>query len=73
MTILCGPYRRRGSSRTDQCGFVLCLGTSNRIARVVDRTRKWVADQIAALELGIQTWQPWDRQLKRLRSEPICS
>lgn len=45
---------------------VLCLGTSNRIARVVDRTRV-VAAQIASLEVGSAEYKVWISQLERLQ------
>ena len=45
---------------------VLCLGTSNRIARVVDRTRV-VAAEIACLEVGSAEYKVWVSQLERLR------
>ncbi len=45
---------------------VLCLGTSNRIARVVDRTRV-VAKQVASLEVGSSEYKMWVSQLERLQ------
>jgi len=45
---------------------VLCLGTSNRIARVVDRTRV-VAAEIASLQPGNPEYQIWVNQLERLQ------
>jgi uncharacterized membrane protein len=45
---------------------VLCLGTSNRIARVVDRTRV-VTAEIATLETGSSEYQARVSQLERLR------
>jgi hypothetical protein len=45
---------------------VLCLGTSNRIARVVDRTRV-VAAQITSLEVGSAEYKVWVNQLERLQ------
>ena len=45
---------------------VLCLGTSNRIARVVDRTRV-VAAEIACLEVGSAEYKMWVSQLERLQ------
>ena len=45
---------------------VLCLGTSNRIARVVDRTRV-VAAEIAALGPESSEYHVWVSQLDRLR------
>jgi hypothetical protein len=45
---------------------VLCLGTSNRIARVVDRTRV-VATQIASLQAGSAEYKVWVSQLERLQ------
>jgi hypothetical protein len=45
---------------------VLCLGTSNRIARVVDRTRV-VTAEIATLETGSSEHQARVSQLERLR------
>ncbi len=45
---------------------VLCLGTSNRIARVVDRTRV-VAAEIASLHSGSPDYQVLVAQLERLR------
>ena len=41
---------------------VLALGTSNRLARVVDRTRI-VAAQLATFELGTADYQAWSAQL----------
>jgi len=45
---------------------VLALGTSNRLARVVDRTRV-VAAEVAALEPGNPLHQMWSAQLNPLR------
>src|SRR5947209_8273482 len=45
---------------------VLCLGTGNRIARVVDRTRV-VAAEIASLEAGSSEYQVRVSQLERLQ------
>ena len=45
---------------------VLALGTSNRLARVVDRTRV-VAKELAALEPGAPHHQSWAAQLERLQ------
>jgi len=45
---------------------VLCLGTGNRIARVVDRTRV-VAAEIACLEAGSSEYQVRVSQLERLQ------
>ncbi len=45
---------------------VLALGTSNRLARVVDRTRV-VAAELAALEPGSPHYQPWAAQLAPLQ------
>jgi uncharacterized protein DUF2721 len=44
---------------------VLALGTSNRLARVVDRTRI-VAAQLASFELGTADYQMWAAQLTPL-------
>lgn len=44
---------------------VLALGTSNRLARVVDRTRI-VAAQLASFELGTADYQVWAAQLAPL-------
>lgn len=45
---------------------VLALGTSNRLARVVDRTRV-VAKELAALEPGDPQQPSWATQLERLQ------
>lgn len=45
---------------------VLALGTGNRLARVVDRTRI-VASHLAALEPGSGDYQLWARQLAALQ------
>ena len=45
---------------------VLALGTSNRLARVVDRTRI-VAAKLAALEPGTADYQAWAGQLAPLQ------
>jgi Protein of unknown function (DUF2721) len=45
---------------------VLALGTSNRLARVVDRTRV-VAKELAALEPGAPHYDSWSTQLERLQ------
>ncbi len=45
---------------------VLCLGTGNRIARVVDRTRV-VSAELAALEAGSLEYQVHVSQLERLQ------
>ena len=45
---------------------VLALGTGNRLARVVDRTRA-VAAQLAALETGSAHYQAWTIQFEGLR------
>lgn len=45
---------------------VLALGTSNRLARVVDRTRI-VAAQLATLEPGSEVYELWSAQLAPLR------
>ena len=50
---------------TNACS-VLCLGTSNRIARVVDRTRV-VAAEIASLKVESAEYQVWINQLERLQ------
>ena len=44
---------------------VLALGTSNRLARVVDRTRL-VAAQLASFEPGTADYQVWSAQLTPL-------
>ncbi|MEW5977259.1 MAG: DUF2721 domain-containing protein [Acidobacteriota bacterium] len=49
---------------TNACS-VLCLGTSNRIARVVDRTRV-VAAEIAGLQPENPDYRIWNDQLVRL-------
>jgi hypothetical protein len=49
---------------TNACS-VLCLGTSNRIARVVDRTRV-VAAELASLDAESKAYQGWFRQFERL-------
>lgn len=46
---------------------VLALGTSNRLARVVDRTRI-VATQLAAFEPGTADYQMWSAQLAPLHT-----
>ena len=45
---------------------VLCLGTGNRMARVVDRTRV-IAAELASLEGGSSEYQVRVRQLERLQ------
>ncbi|PYV44412.1 MAG: hypothetical protein DMG06_06580 [Acidobacteria bacterium] len=50
---------------TNACS-VLCLGTGNRIARVVDRTRVITAE-IASLEVGTSEYQVRLSQLERLQ------
>jgi hypothetical protein len=45
---------------------VLALGTSNRVARVVDRTRI-VAKELAAMEPGSVHYASWTKQLERLQ------
>jgi hypothetical protein len=50
---------------TNACS-VLCLGTGNRIARVVDRTRV-VTSELSSLEPGNPEYQTWFAQLERLR------
>lgn len=50
---------------TNACS-VLCLGTGNRIARVVDRTRI-VSAQLASLEPGAATHQACLGQLEKLQ------
>lgn len=45
---------------------VLALGTSNRVARVVDRTRI-VAKELAAMEPGSMHYASWTKQLERLQ------
>jgi hypothetical protein len=50
---------------TNACS-VLCLGTSNRIARVVDRTRV-VTSEIASLKVESVEYQVWIKQLERLQ------
>ncbi len=45
---------------------VLCLGTSNRLARVVDRTRV-VTSQLASLPPASPDCLPWADQLQRLQ------
>jgi len=45
---------------------VLALGTSNRVARVVDRTRI-VAKELAAMEAGSVHYASWTKQLERLQ------
>jgi len=49
---------------TNACS-VLALGTSNRLARVVDRTRI-VAGELAAREPGSSEYEAWAAQLDRL-------
>jgi hypothetical protein len=44
---------------------VLALGTSNRLGRVVDRTRV-VASELGEYEPGSPDFQAWSRQLERL-------
>ena len=51
---------------TNACS-VLCLGTGNRIARVVDRTRM-VAAQLASIEPGTPNHQAHVRQLEKLQA-----
>jgi hypothetical protein len=60
LTILVAPAILTNASS------VLCLGTGNRIARVVDRTRV-LAAEMANLEPGHTLRIPYDRQLARLR------
>lgn len=50
---------------TNACS-VLCLGTGNRIARVVDRSRI-VAKELAGLEAGSAERKHWDTQLALLQ------
>jgi Protein of unknown function (DUF2721) len=50
---------------TNACS-VLCLGTSNRIARVVDRSRV-VATELAALAADSPQRRHWEDQLENLR------
>ncbi len=50
---------------TNACS-VLCLGTGNRIGRVVDRTRV-VASELSSLEAGNADCQIWLGQLERLQ------
>ena len=50
---------------TNACS-VLCLGTGNRIARVVDRTRI-LAAELASLEPGTPKYETHVRQLEKLR------
>jgi hypothetical protein len=45
---------------------VLALGTSNRVARVVDRTRV-VARELAGMEAGSSHYVSWTEQLERLQ------
>jgi hypothetical protein len=45
---------------------VLALGTSNRVARVVDRTRI-VAKELAVMEPGSVHYASWSKQLERLQ------
>src|ERR1700730_1689052 len=49
---------------TNACS-VLALGTSNRLARVVDRTRV-VADELTAFETGSPDFERWEAQLEPL-------
>jgi hypothetical protein len=51
---------------TNACS-VLCLGTSNRIARVVDRSRE-VAGHLKALTADSPERRPWEQQLNELRA-----
>jgi hypothetical protein len=51
---------------TNACS-VLCLGISNRIARVVDRSRV-VADHLKALSADSPERRPWEQQLDELRA-----
>ena len=60
LTILVAPAILTNASS------VLCLGTGNRIARVVDRTRV-LTRELAALEPGHGLRVPYDRQLGRLK------
>ena len=50
---------------TNACS-VLCLGTGNRIARVVDRTRI-VATQLASIAPGTPNHEAYVRQLEKLQ------
>jgi len=50
---------------TNACS-VLCLGTGNRIARVVDRTRI-VAAQLASIAPGTPNHEAYVRQLEKLQ------
>ena len=50
---------------TNACS-VLCLGTSNRLARVVDRTRV-LAAELASLEIGSPGFQLRVSQIERLQ------
>ena len=60
LTILVAPAILTNASS------VLCLGTGNRIARVVDRTRI-LAGELSGLEPGHALRVPYDRQLARLK------
>ncbi len=46
---------------------VLALGTSNRLGRVVDRTRI-VAGEVSSFDPGSSEFQAWDSQLKALEA-----
>src|SRR6185369_16225872 len=46
---------------------VLCLGTSNRLARVVDRTR-FVRKEMETLEVGSPGYQAREKQLEWLQA-----
>jgi len=50
---------------TNACS-VLSLGTSNRVARAVDRTR-FVANELAKVEAGTPEFQLWTNQLVSLQ------
>jgi len=60
LTVLVAPAILTNASS------VLCLGTGNRIARVVDRTRTLNAE-LASLEPGHVRRDSYDRQLARLK------
>lgn len=51
---------------TNACS-VLCLGTSNRIARVVDRSRV-VATELATMQAQNPDRDHWEKQLENLRA-----
>jgi Protein of unknown function (DUF2721) len=60
LTILVAPAILTNASS------VLCLGTGNRIARVVDRTRA-LAAELAKLDRDHALRVPYDRQMARLK------